>query len=156
MMINVPAATTGTTEDVIDPSKHFKKVLQFVESTATIVLSRLEDLKILSYTIVKLAFLLPMACLKGPGGGEPITPAISHLDAPFPWHLLCLCLNFLQRALKPPKNTKRESFPARPRKGRFPRTGRSADLCGQKQPSRITILPSIKVWGNMKGHSKRR
>ncbi|KAL5943061.1 hypothetical protein ACKVV1_001900 [Pyricularia oryzae] len=66
---NDPAATMEVKKDVVDPSKHFKKVLQLVESTDRIVFSRLGDLNILSYTIVKLTFLLAMARLKGPGAG---------------------------------------------------------------------------------------
>ncbi|KAL5866296.1 hypothetical protein ACKVWC_011491 [Pyricularia oryzae] len=108
---NGPAATTEAKEDVIDPLKHFKQVLQFVESTDTIVLSRLGDLNILSYTIVKLTFLLAMARLKGPGGGEPITPAMSHLEASFPWHLLCLCLNSFAAGFETPEKYETTEFP---------------------------------------------
>ncbi|KAI6265283.1 hypothetical protein MCOR27_011457 [Pyricularia oryzae] len=108
---NGPAATTEAKEDVVDPLKHFKQVLQFVESTDTIVLSRLGDLNILSYAIVKLTFLLAMARLKGPGGGEPITPAMSHLEASFPWHLLCLCLNSFAAGFETPEKYETTEFP---------------------------------------------
>ncbi|ELQ33852.1 hypothetical protein OOU_Y34scaffold00863g4 [Pyricularia oryzae Y34] len=108
---NGPAATTEAKEDMVDPLKHFKQVLQFVESTDTIVLSRLGDLNILSYTIAKLTFLLAMARLKGPGGGEPITPAMSHLEAYFPWHLLCLCMNSFAAGFKTPEKYEKTEFP---------------------------------------------
>ncbi|KAI6264758.1 hypothetical protein MCOR34_011879 [Pyricularia oryzae] len=54
---NDPVATvTEAKDDVVDP-KRFKEVLQFVESTDTIVLPRLGDLNILSYLNVRLMFL---------------------------------------------------------------------------------------------------
>ncbi|KAI6274126.1 hypothetical protein MCOR14_011796, partial [Pyricularia oryzae] len=108
---NDPAATMEAKEDVVDPSKHFKEVLQFVESTDRIVLSRLGDLNILSYTIVKLTFLLAMARLKVPGGDKPITPAMSHLEASFPWNLLCLCLNSFAAGFEAPERYEKNDFP---------------------------------------------
>ncbi|TLD14862.1 hypothetical protein PspLS_10910 [Pyricularia sp. CBS 133598] len=108
---NDPAATMEAKEDVVDPSKHFKEVLQLVESTDRIVLSRLGDLNILSYTIVKLTFLLAMARLKGPGGDKPITPAMSHLEASFPWNLLCLCLNSFAAGFEVPERYEKNDFP---------------------------------------------
>ncbi|TLS20674.1 uncharacterized protein PpBr36_11014, partial [Pyricularia pennisetigena] len=83
----------------------------FLESTDTIVLSRLGHLNILYYTIVKLTFLLAIADLKGPGGGEPITPAISHVEASFPWYLLCLCLNSFAAGFETPGSRTAERRP---------------------------------------------
>ncbi|KAI6550238.1 hypothetical protein MCOR04_011296 [Pyricularia oryzae] len=61
---NAPVATaTEAKDDVVDLSKRFKEVLQF------------------------------MAILKGPGGAEAKRSAISHLEASFPWNLLTSCLN---------------------------------------------------------------
>uniref|UniRef100_L7IZQ9 Uncharacterized protein n=1 Tax=Pyricularia oryzae (strain P131) TaxID=1143193 RepID=L7IZQ9_PYRO1 len=117
---NGPAATTEAKEDVVEPLKHFKEVHHFVKSTDTIVLSRLGDLNILSYAIVKLKFLLAMADLKGPGGGEPITPAMSHLEASFPWHLLYSCLNSFSAGFKTPGKYETCEFPRTAERRPFP------------------------------------
>ncbi|TLS20437.1 uncharacterized protein PpBr36_11261, partial [Pyricularia pennisetigena] len=109
---NAPIATaTEAKDDVVDLSKRFKEVLQFVESTDTIVLSRLGDLNILAYLNVRLMFLRQMAILKGPGGAEAKPPAMSHLEASFPWHLLSLCLNSFAAGFETPKKYETSEFP---------------------------------------------
>ncbi|ELQ32381.1 hypothetical protein M0657_011990 [Pyricularia oryzae] len=109
---NAPVATASEAKnDVVDLSKRFKEVLQFVESTDTIVLSRLGDLNILSYLNVRLMFLHQMAILKGPGGAEVKPPAMSHLEASFPWNLLSLCLNSFAAGFETPKKCETSEFP---------------------------------------------
>ncbi|KAI6348146.1 hypothetical protein MCOR25_010841 [Pyricularia grisea] len=109
---NAPvASSTEAKDDVVDLSKRFKEVLQFVESTDTIVLSRLGDLNILSYLNVRLMFLHQMAILKGPGGAEAKPAAMSHLEASFPWHLLSLCLNSFAAGFETPKKYETSEFP---------------------------------------------
>ncbi|TLS21916.1 uncharacterized protein PpBr36_09267 [Pyricularia pennisetigena] len=108
---SAPVTSTEAKEDVVDLSKRFKEVLQFVESTDTIVLSRLGDLNILSYLNVRLMFLHQMAILKGPGGAEAETPAMSHLETFFPWHLLSLCLNSFAAGLETPAKYETSEFP---------------------------------------------
>ncbi|TLS21329.1 uncharacterized protein PpBr36_10345 [Pyricularia pennisetigena] len=109
---NAPvAATTEAKDDVVDLSKLFKEVLRFVESTDTIVLSRLGDPNILSYLNVRLMFLHQMAILKGPGGAEAQPPAISHLEASFSWHLLSLCLNSFAAGFESPNKYETSEFP---------------------------------------------
>lgn len=106
-----PILTTETEDEVVDLSKRFEEILQFVESTDTIVLSRLGDLNILSYLNVRLMFLHQMAILKGPGGTEPKNPAMSHLEASFPWHLLTLCLNSFAIGFANPEKYETGQFP---------------------------------------------
>ncbi|KAI6503206.1 hypothetical protein MCOR10_011814 [Pyricularia oryzae] len=109
---NAPVATaTEAQDDVVDLPKRFKEVLQFVESTDTIVLSRLGDLNILSYLNVRLMFLHRMAILKGPGGAEAKRPAISHLEASFPWNLLTSCLNSFAAGFETPEKYETPKLP---------------------------------------------
>lgn len=84
---HVPNTTVEAEVDVVDLAKRFKEVLQFVENTDAVVLSRLGDLNILSYLNVRLMFLHQMAILKGPGGSKPKISAMLHLEFSFPWHL---------------------------------------------------------------------
>lgn len=100
--------------DVVDLLKDFKERLQFVESTDTIVLSRLGDLNILSYLNVRLMFLHQMAILKGPGGAEPKIPATSHFEDSFPWHLLAMCLNSFAAGFDDSTKYENEQFPNSP------------------------------------------
>ncbi|TLS23160.1 uncharacterized protein PpBr36_05763 [Pyricularia pennisetigena] len=102
----VPNSTTEAEVDM--------EILQFVESTDTIVLSPLGDLNILSYLNVRLMFLHQMSVLKGPGGAVP--PAMSHLEDSFPWHLLTLCLNSFAVGFETPKYEIREFPPTAERR----------------------------------------
>ncbi|KAI7908972.1 hypothetical protein M0657_011664 [Pyricularia oryzae] len=107
---NDPVATvTEAKDDVVDPKRF--KVLQFVESTDTIVLSRLGDLNILSYLTVILMFLHQMAILNGPGGAEAKRLAMSHLEASFPWNLLTSCLNSFAAGFEIPEKDETLKLP---------------------------------------------
>lgn len=98
-------------KNVVDLSKYFKKVFQFVENINRIVFLRLGDLNIFFYIIVKLTFLFAIVRLKSPGGNKPITPTILHFEVFFPWNLLYLYLNFLAAGFKAPEKYKKTDFP---------------------------------------------